>query len=137
MKKVINEFRGEHRFLSNFWSCYINWEGIYYPSVENAYQALKMADIDDRKRFRHIKASEAKQLGKLLPMVNDWDKHKVAVMYELLLVKFDDPMLKRFLKNTAPAILEEGNWWGDTYWGTVNGKGDNHLGKLLMRVRDE
>jgi predicted NAD-dependent protein-ADP-ribosyltransferase YbiA (DUF1768 family) len=32
--------------------------------------------------------------------------------------------------------LIEGNWWGDTYWGVCNGVGENHLGKLLMKIRD-
>lgn len=26
---------------------------------------------------------------------------------------------------------------GDTYWGVVDGKGENHLGKILMKVRSE
>lgn len=31
--------------------------------------------------------------------------------------------------------MEENNW-GDKFWGTVNGVGENHLGKILMRIRD-
>ena len=33
--------------------------------------------------------------------------------------------------------LIEGNVWNDTFWGVCNGKGHNHLGKILMKVRDE
>ena len=33
--------------------------------------------------------------------------------------------------------LIEGNTWGDTFWGQVDGKGENKLGKLLMKIRDE
>ena len=33
--------------------------------------------------------------------------------------------------------LEEGNTWGDTTWGTVNGIGENRLGRILMKVRKE
>ena len=35
--------------------------------------------------------------------------------------------------------LEEGNRWHDTFWGIDQntGKGENHLGKILMKVRDE
>ena len=32
-------------------------------------------------------------------------------------------------------ILIEGNWWKDTYWGVCDGKGQNKLGELLMKVR--
>lgn len=33
--------------------------------------------------------------------------------------------------------LEEGNTHGDKVWGTVNGVGENRLGKILMRLREE
>ena len=32
-------------------------------------------------------------------------------------------------------IVEE-NTWGDTFWGVCKGVGENHLGKLLMEIRD-
>ena len=35
------------------------------------------------------------------------------------------------------AELIEGNNWKDTYWGVCHGKGQNNLGKLLMRIREE
>jgi hypothetical protein len=41
------------------------------------------------------------------------------------------------LLDTGGAHLEEGNTWGDTFWGTVNGAGDNYLGLCLMKVREE
>lgn len=25
--------------------------------------------------------------------------------------------------------------WGDYFWGSVNGHGENHLGKILMDIR--
>jgi ribA/ribD-fused uncharacterized protein len=135
--EYINEFTGVNRFLSNFWSCFIIAEGTWYPSVENAYQAMKMSNKLDRLRFVTIKASEAKKLGRTLPMRPDWDDVKLEVMYQLVKQKFADPMLGSHLLNTGDAELQEGNYWGDTYWGTVNGFGENHLGKILMRVREE
>ena len=32
-------------------------------------------------------------------------------------------------------ILVEENTWGDSFWGTVNGRGENQLGQILMDVR--
>lgn len=32
--------------------------------------------------------------------------------------------------------LVEGNNWNDTYWGVCKGVGENHLGKILIRIRD-
>jgi predicted NAD-dependent protein-ADP-ribosyltransferase YbiA (DUF1768 family) len=48
-----------------------------------------------------------------------------------------NPRLQRMLLDTSDAELVEGNWWGDRFWGTFRGAGRNHLGKILMRVRDE
>lgn len=59
-------------------------------------------------------------------------------MYEICLAKFSqNENLKARLLETGDKHLEEGNTWGDKIWGTVNGEGENNLGKILMRVRAE
>lgn len=59
-------------------------------------------------------------------------------MYEICKAKFtQNGDLKEKLLATGNDILEEGNTWGDRVWGTVNGVGENRLGKILMRVREE
>ena len=135
---MIFEFTGEYRFLSNFWSCYVPYEDILYPSVENAYQAAKCAHKDDRKRFLFCKASEAKRLGQLIEMRSDWEDVKVSKMRSLVKEKFSRHLdLAKKLLETGDEELQEGNWWGDKFWGTVNGQGQNMLGKILMSIRTE
>jgi N-glycosidase YbiA len=146
---MINDLRGKYRPLSNFWSCFITYEGRSYPSVENAYQAAKMQNSLDKDKFLYCKASEAKQLGKLLPLRSDWEYErylswaghvpiKVTVMYELVKQKFfNNSSLANLLVETGEEEIQEGNWWGDNIWGTVNGEGINYLGKILMQVRKE
>jgi len=34
-------------------------------------------------------------------------------------------------------LIEEKNSWGDTFWGTCEGVGQNHLGRLLMKTREK
>lgn len=59
-------------------------------------------------------------------------------MYEICMAKFtQNEDLKEKLLATGNDILEEGNTWGDKVWGTVNGVGENKLGKILMKVREE
>lgn len=41
------------------------------------------------------------------------------------------------LEATGDSLLVEGNWWHDTFWGVCNGFGENNLGKLLMKIREE
>jgi DNA-binding NtrC family response regulator len=60
-------------------------------------------------------------------------------MEELLMIKFGgkEPLLTRALLATGEAALIEGNSWNDTFWGVYNGSGENHLGRLLVKVREE
>ena len=68
----------------------------------------------------------------------DWDAVKTTYMYEIVKAKFmQNAELRIKLLETGNEHLEEGNTWGDRIWGTVNGVGQNRLGKILMRVREE
>jgi ribA/ribD-fused uncharacterized protein len=135
----IAEFQGEYRFLSNFWPATVEFEGMAYPTAEHAYQAAKTLDAAERRRIAALPTpAEAKRAGRALPLRADWEQVKFDVMLRCVRDKFArDPDLRRRLLATAPAHLEEGNTWGDTVWGVSNGVGDNRLGKILMRVRDE
>ena len=48
------------------------------------------------------------------------------------------PALAAALLATGDAVLQQGNTWGDRYWGKDlrTGEGENHLGRLLMERRD-
>lgn len=140
MTKDIDSFTGDHKFLSNFYPCKIMLDDVEYPSVEHAYQAAKTTDTDDRKPFHQHPlptAGQSKKLGRKLKIRPDWESVKLQVMEELLIQKFADSTLKKQLQETGDAKLIEGNWWGDTFWGVDQKKGGkNHLGKLLMKIRD-
>ena len=59
-------------------------------------------------------------------------------MYEICMSKFlQNPDLRDALISTGDAVLEEGNSWGDFYWGKVNGSGENQLGRILMDIRQK
>lgn len=135
----ITEFRNKHRFLSNFWPCEVTDDmGITYSSVEHAYQANK--SVNRHKRLEISKCDtpgKAKRLGKNLDIRDDWDKVKLEIMYNLVKQKFSKEPLKSMLLDTTGMELVEGNMWGDTFWGVCDGKGENNLGKILMKVRSE
>ena len=134
----IRGFFEDHRFLSNYHLCPIWYEDKEYPSSENAYQAAKFPDMM-RNQFQNISPKEAKTLGKTLKMNSDqreqWDQKRLDVMSEILMTKFSKPELKSLLLKTGDKYLEETNYWQDCYWGVYKSKGENHLGKLLMKVR--
>lgn len=134
---MINNFREEYEFLSNFHLCQIEFEGLIYPSTENAYQSAKTLDLTLRKKFVNISPAKSKKLGKSVKIRDDWEKFKLKIMEDLLRKKFDIPYLKEKLLLTGEKLLVESNNWNDQYWGVCNGKGKNHLGKLLMQIRQK
>ena len=135
----IGEFQGEYRFLSNFYPAVVEFEGITYPHVEGAYQSAKTKDMNERRRIAAIAdPAEAKRAGRALKYRDDWEQVKFDVMETCVRYKFTHhPELRDKLLATGDAVLEEGNNWGDRIWGVVDGVGENRLGKLLMKVRDE
>lgn len=133
---MIDSFKGEYEFLSNFYPATVSYEGTVYPSVEHAFQAAKTLDPQMRLKIRLSNAAGAKKLGRQLDLRSDWETIKVDVMRELLKAKFSDPELRAKLKATGKEPLVEGNWWGDTFWGVCRDRGENHLGVLLMEIRD-
>lgn len=135
---MIKSFRGEYAFLSNFYPCFVTYEGIRYPSVEHAFQAAKTLDENERKRFAVMKtAADAKYFGRRVDLREDWEQIKDDVMLECLRSKFSNKELKEKLLSTQSRMLVEGNNHGDKYWGKVHGVGKNRLGELLMKVRSE
>lgn len=137
---MIDAFTGRYRFLSNFYPVTVSLDGIFYPSVEHAYQAAKTTDPEERVRVRRARTPGlAKRRGQRVTLRAGWDEVKLGIMYDLVLQKFTrHAILARQLSSTGDQELVEGNYWGDTFWGQCPvGAGFNHLGKILMRVRGE
>lgn len=136
---TITKFRGKYAFLSNFYIAPFVYEGIRYTNSEAAFQAQKSLDIECRKKFSSLDGKQAKALGRKIVLRPDWEDVKIAVMYRVLVAKFDQNRhLLNLLLETGDAELIEGNTWGDTFWG-VNSytyEGKNTLGLILMNIRD-
>ena len=134
----IKSFRGKHSFLSNFYDCPVQYDGTMYRNAESAFQAAKCADSKERALFEETSGSQAKKLGRRVSLRPDWESIKVHVMYEIVSDKFQrNAEIAEKLIETGDSELIEGNVWGDTFWGVCNGRGENHLGKILMAVRNE
>lgn len=113
-------------------------DGKIWPTVEHAYQACKTNDPVTRERILTApKPGTAKYLGRHAKLRENWDEMKLDIMKILVTRKFFDPELARKLLATRDTPLVEGNHWGDTFWGVCRGVGENHLGKILMEVREE
>ncbi|CAH9014809.1 putative swarming motility protein [Vibrio phage 501E54-1] len=145
---MIEEFRDEYRFLSNFWYLetpmkYPDGRGgyHYFETNEHFYVAMKTIDQDIRKQVEEHPLKGLKKFGNTFPLREDWDEIKLDVMEYGLRYKFSEanPILRQQLINTGDQEIQEGNNWGDIYWGIClkTWMGENNLGKLLMKIREE
>ena len=130
------QFKGQYRFLSNMYQYpQIRFGKGVYSCVESAFQAAKCASDKERQLFESLNGYEAKALGKTVLKRRDWEKIKVNIMKSLVEQKFSNWKLRQMLREVEGEIVED-NYWQDTFWGRYNGTGANHLGKILMEVRE-
>ena len=140
MAKPIKRFTGQYRWLSNFWLCPVKYNDELWASAEHAYQAAKAYCAGSQYYVNYIRlvksAGEAKQLGRKIFMSPNWDNLKLWIMRNIVMDKFtrNKDLYVRLL-DTGEAHIEEGNNWGDQFYGVCKGEGCNHLGKILMEVR--
>lgn len=141
---MIDSFSNQYEFMSNFYNVPIIYDGLTYRNSEAAFQAQKLANKNEREKYCTYSPSKAKLEGRNCTLREDWEYIKYQVMYDIVKAKFvQNSNLKNLLLATENEELIEGNWWHDNYWGDCSCerckdiKGQNHLGKILMRVREE
>ena len=138
----ITSFKGEYAFLSNFYPCKICLDvfqnSYIFQNSEAAFQAFKCNYPDDMEQFADMNGQQAKRVGRKVKLRSDWEYIKDSIMEYVVFTKFyQNKDLCDKLLATGNRELIEGNTWNDTYWGVCNGKGQNKLGKILMKVRDD
>ena len=136
-------------FLSNFYRCELRFRGRIYSCLEQAYQCTK-ALLNDESAFARIfdsnSPAEMKRWGGQITVNDQWENHKLQIMEDLLFCKFEqNKQLYYSLLNTRPHFLIEStldNFWGSgCKFGSIAleegcWEGQNHLGNLLIRVRN-
>lgn len=140
--RSITEFRAGHFFLSNTFPCQVPFEDLTYPSVDHAFWAARTLDLELRGLIhRQVFPAIARRIGRGAPARPDWDDVEEAVMVRLLRTKFAREDLRGHLLGTDGAELVHGGVHEDRHWGAVHAEGrwigENRLGILLMRIRDE
>lgn len=135
-------FSGDLWFLSNMYPCpvyvLVNGKEYAFSNSEAAYHAGKCEMEEDILAL--VQAADgyaAKKLGRKVKMCAGWEEKRIGWMAYVVQEKFaQNPDLMEKLIGTYPLKLEETNYWRDTFWGICDGVGENHLGKILMEIRD-
>jgi ribA/ribD-fused uncharacterized protein len=107
--------------------------------VENFFHAMKTEDNTERRRISNLSPNDSKRAGRKLILRKDWDTARLGVMEFGLRHKFaPGTSWHTKLMETGEEEIVEWNNWGDRYWGkTEDGVGENHLGRLFMKLRQE
>lgn len=138
---VIPEFQGEYRWLSNMWMAPVKVGELTFPCNENAFHAAKSTNEKDWLFLAgpDITPYRARIYGRNeMTLREDWEDIKLEVMRLINRAKYDQhPDLREKLLATEGKTLIEGNYHRDTFWGQYRGKGENHLGRILMVIRDD
>lgn len=146
----IQEFHGPYRFLSNFYSCSVEYEGVVYPSSEHAYCTQKTLNKKERdyinwhrtastyegKKHEHVRetrAGEAKLRSREVTLQPNWEVPdqngiplKLHIMEAVLRAKYKcNPGLVDKLLDTDTASITEGNQHHDRFFGVCNCKEHN------------
>lgn len=124
--------------FSNFYPSPILVDGRIYPTVEHYYQACKTVTEEKHEMIRCARtAAKTKRMGTRIEVRPDWEEVKLDVMRIGLQAKFHQhPLLARRLLSTGNRPLHEASP-NDRFWGWMDGKGDDFLGRLLTKMREE
>jgi ribA/ribD-fused uncharacterized protein len=128
--------------FNNFSAHAIDFRGKLYPTCEHAYQATKCTDPQGHDAIRNARSPlQAKRLANdtfRAARDPDWSNKKVAVVEEILRAKLaQHPEAQEALRQSGDKEIVEDSPT-DYFWGTgADGSGQNILGKLWMKLRDE
>jgi predicted NAD-dependent protein-ADP-ribosyltransferase YbiA (DUF1768 family) len=167
MEKIdwFQDLEGNHLPWSNFFKTEVFLGGLPFACNENAFQAAKTLDFNERMRIQWYRPGEAKRAGRQFKLREDWEEIKIPIMRYLIAQKFPEFLpadivgqrvsLSRQLADTDGILMVEGNIWHDNFWGDCccllidptkkapwgrklecRAIGANHLGSLLMQRRD-
>ena len=143
---TISDFTGTNNFLLPSYptDAFLPNEAEAYPSYEHALQASRFSNVEERDMIR--KTELIRDVKKMTPKFKsnrgeDWKKNCLSIAERLLRDKFiRSKELTSKLKGTGLKSLVYANSYGEHFWGSPvdnHSKGQNHLGKLLEKIRND
>lgn len=144
-----------NKWINNWFSNFNPFDKPYvYQSIEflypeTFYQAMKTEkhNIKIRKHIASLTPSKAKKFWRKKEnkqyLRKDWRNISLQVMEHILRVKFAPGTSWSKKLVTEQSDIVETNNWHDNFYGAcicdrcINKSKHNHLGKILMRIRDD
>ena len=130
--------------LDNFSAFGLIMDGKYFQTSEHAFQYLKFIDNNEELANKIRESFSPNDARKIAHennkyKVSNWQDIKYDNMYKVLKLKVvQNPVVKNKLLKTNDYIISEYCTDEDTDWGLDNNnQGNNHLGKIWMKIREE
>ena len=132
---------GELGYLANYSNYGFTVDGVYYPTAEHFYQASKFDNPEIIQKILSCKtAREAASVGRDRnnKRIDHFKDIKLDKMYQAVYEKFQqNPDIRKKLIETGDEEIREMTDQ-ESYWGVgPQLNGENHMGEILMRVREE
>ena len=140
--EVIGFYPREFYPLDNFSSFKVEWNNYLYSSLEEAFQSRLFLpdyeDISNRIKKSHSAHEAQKIMLENIDKVKYTYEEQLIIMEELLRLKLEqNPYVKKKLLETKDYLIVEDSP-KDSYWGWGPKRdGENKLGKLWMKLREE
>ncbi|CBZ50783.1 putative RNA recognition motif-containing protein [Neospora caninum Liverpool] len=130
----IDSFTGEYKFLSLDYPCLVFFQGRFFPSARHALLAARYPKaVDELSIIEDIKT--LKKVAKEKEEDPDWMRLRLKWLEHIQRDKFRRHAdLREKLRNTGGRELVWLNN-GDSFFGQVGNRGQNHLGRILMEIR--
>jgi len=127
--------------FSNFSAHTVEFKGEVYATAEHAFHTQKFSDSKLREQIRSCGSPLAawELARELKPQRRaDWNDVKVGILTDIIREKVTQhPEVKHALAVTGSREIIEINE-NDDFWGSgADGNGQNHTGKILMKIREE
>lgn len=145
--EIIRDFILDQKYCINWFSNMrlleipFVYQGITFYTVENFYQSMKIpqSNIEGRRYIAELNPYKSKTEIRTLTQDPTFPERKLEVMEYGLRKKFAPKTfwLEKLLKTEGEII--EWNNWNDKFYGKCifSGEGENNLGKLLTKIRNE
>jgi len=140
--EIIGFYPREFYPLDNFSSFKVKVNGYLYSSLEEAFQSMLFLpdhkEISEQIKNSYSAHEAQKIMHENINKVKYSNKEKLVLMEKLLRLKLEQNpyVLKKLLETKNYTIMEDSP--KDNYWGCgINREGENNLGKLWMKLREE
>ena len=140
--EIIGFYPREFYPLDNFLSFKVKVNGYLYSSLEEAFQSMLFLpdhkEISEQIKNSYSAHEAQKIMHENINKVKYSNKEKLVLMEKLLRLKIEQNpyVLKKLLETKNYTIMEDSP--KDNYWGCgINREGENNLGKLWMKLREE